>query len=208
MIARAKEGIMSEKGTCEGCGNLCVILRIESGQMVCTACYREIKPPRPRHLASYTALNRFTSEGIILPFKTTAEEANTLLMDRSMLVYTIRDVRYQLLEQGFDYSGGDSSTLETMSWTILKTGEFGKRLAQAEREGQPAVFRPTSSGPKVGPSDFLLARRPRAAADEDTGCLGRLEEGHWNLRIGYPVFRPDLALKRIFYSCNDPVHLA
>ncbi len=85
---------MSEKAICEGCEKTRVVRRIDSGQLICNACYREIKPPRPPKLTSWDILDEFAGHGIKLNLDATHEQSIKLYSGRGMLEYVIRDVSY------------------------------------------------------------------------------------------------------------------
>jgi hypothetical protein len=51
------------KGKCEGCGKIRALSPIDSGQLICDACLREIKPPRPKHLTSWMKIDYLRRNG-------------------------------------------------------------------------------------------------------------------------------------------------
>src|SRR5882672_8796343 len=103
---------MAEQGTCEVCGKGRSLHQIDSGQKICTACHRELKPPRPKNLAAYVTLEAFMRRGITLPEDITKEQVSELTNDLEILHYLLMNVWYAIKHRGFDYGGGDRETLE------------------------------------------------------------------------------------------------
>ncbi len=73
------------KGMCDGCGKEPrVLTTLESGQKVCQTCLRELRPPRPKHLATPKQMAHFREMDISVPDDLTKEQAkaiNTVIND-------------------------------------------------------------------------------------------------------------------------------
>jgi hypothetical protein len=69
----------STTGTCEGCGKKPRRLkRIESGQLLCVTCLRELRPPRSKHLASMANIRFLRKRGLEVGDEITKEEYHRL----------------------------------------------------------------------------------------------------------------------------------
>ncbi|MGD0390958.1 MAG: hypothetical protein ABSC42_18590, partial [Tepidisphaeraceae bacterium] len=51
---------------------------IDSGQLICDACLREIKPPRPKHLTSWMKIDYLRRNGFNVPEDLLREEGDRL----------------------------------------------------------------------------------------------------------------------------------
>lgn len=66
-------------GECEGCGNdPRQLVRIESGQWLCRTCLRNLRPPRPKHLASWKEINQMRQAGFDVGAELTKDRLRTL----------------------------------------------------------------------------------------------------------------------------------
>lgn len=63
------------KGRCAGCGKQPrVLTEIDSGQALCRTCLKEIRPPRPKHLATHQQIQRLRGNGIRVTEDITKED--------------------------------------------------------------------------------------------------------------------------------------
>lgn len=68
-----------EKGKCDACGKSPrVLTEIESGQRVCRTCLRELRPPRPEHLAREKDITYLRQQGFNVGDDLTKNEADRL----------------------------------------------------------------------------------------------------------------------------------
>jgi len=68
-----------KRGKCDACGkDPRVLTTLDSGQRICRTCLRQLRPPRPAHLASANQINRLRSQGFDVDDETTKDEADKL----------------------------------------------------------------------------------------------------------------------------------
>lgn len=105
---------MRGKGVCQGCGKIRALSPIDSGQLICDACLREIKPPRPKHLTSWMKIDYLRRNGFNVSEDILREEGDRLcrLIDEKRwwpavpaetpreLLDDLMGARYEELESG------------------------------------------------------------------------------------------------------------
>jgi ribosomal protein L37AE/L43A len=124
----------TESGACDACGEQRKLRRIQSGQRLCRGCFRELKPPRPKHLVSYQTLAAFARLGITLPEETTKGQVDQLHAQMGVLCELVADVWYTLRKTSPFRDGMSEERLSCFTWGLVQAGDFGRALADTERE--------------------------------------------------------------------------
>lgn len=124
---------MADTAICDICGKMRVLRVIESGQKLCTRCYKDFKPPRDADLVTYATLDSYAARGIQLPENLTKAQYHQLKEDLDALHYILMNAWYTIVGKPFDSSGLSRTELEVACWNLLQTRGLGQQILGLER---------------------------------------------------------------------------
>jgi ribosomal protein L37AE/L43A len=134
------------KGECEGCGKRPRVLRrIDSGQWLCQKCLREIRPPRPKHLATAKQLAYARALGFDVSDNATKEEVGELLGFHELVKYYVYDVWEELAGERPKNSGIPQTALTELVTGLVKDRSLACRISRVQAERDEKAYERTDA---------------------------------------------------------------
>ena len=121
------------RGKCGACGkDPRVLHQIASGQMICQTCWREIHPPRPKHLATYKQIDYARALGLDFSDDATKEQVEPWLARAEAAIYYSHDVWESLTGKRPQDSGTTLDEFAAVVRAILGDEALSENIRRTE----------------------------------------------------------------------------